>query len=180
MGGPRSASLAFQTLNLAARSLYSIPTILGAVTRPVSQRSFSTTSGSNGPQNSQPKSGFNPTKSHRIALNSKDEGIAQIDGTISIEYPENDKTPQTPVIQGHGGVHFKRTLEQFSLENKVSVVTGGASGIGLAISQAIVASGSHLAIVDMNRNHRSVGDEAHRQAETLLKQFKIENPGLKE
>ncbi|KAJ5683380.1 hypothetical protein N7462_006545 [Penicillium macrosclerotiorum] len=82
--------------------------------------------------------------------------------------------PRSPLTQGRRGKHFKRTLASFSLEDTVSVVTGGASGIGLAISEAIIASGSHLAIVDMN------GDEAHRQAETLLKQFKAENPGTGE
>jgi hypothetical protein len=84
-------------------------------------------------------------------LNEKDDGIARIDENISIEYPKDGQLPRSPAIQGRGGMHFKRTLAQFSLENTVSVVTGGASGIGLAMSQAIVASGSHLAIVDMNR-----------------------------
>jgi NAD(P)-dependent dehydrogenase (short-subunit alcohol dehydrogenase family) len=51
-------------------------------------------------------------------------------------------------------MHFKRTLAQFSLENKVSLVTGGARGLGLVMSQALVASGSDLAIVDLNRKFR--------------------------
>lgn len=78
------------------------------------------------------------------------EGVSRIDENIRIKYPERAKLPQTIIPQGRGGRHFKRTLAQFSLEGKVSVVTGGASGIGLAISQATLASGSHLAIVDID------------------------------
>lgn len=58
--------------------------------------------------------------------------------------------PAQPVVQGRGGMHFKRTLAQFSLENKVSMVTGGARGLGLVMAQGLVASGSDLAIVDLN------------------------------
>lgn len=47
-------------------------------------------------------------------------------------------------------MHFKRTLASFSLENKVSLVTGGARGLGLVMAQGLVASGSDLAIVDLN------------------------------
>jgi NAD(P)-dependent dehydrogenase (short-subunit alcohol dehydrogenase family) len=50
-------------------------------------------------------------------------------------------------------MHFKRTLASFSLENKVSVVTGGARGLGLVMGQALVASGSDLAIVDLNSTY---------------------------
>lgn len=64
--------------------------------------------------------------------------------------------PRTPIVQGRGGMHFKRTLAQFSLENKVSLVTGGARGLGLVMSQALVASGSDLAIVDLNRTFQAI------------------------
>ncbi|KAJ5291350.1 hypothetical protein N7478_000601 [Penicillium angulare] len=135
-----------------------------------------------------------PKKPLDVISEEKGGGISRIDEDISIEYPEDTGLPRTPIIQGRGGRHFKRTLAQFSLEDKVSVVTGGASGIGLALSQSIVASGSHLAIVDMNRklianprylvqkiiktNYHNVDDEAQIQAKTLLEQFKSENPGL--
>lgn len=73
---------------------------------------------------------------------------------------------RTPV-QGRGGFHFRRTLATFSLEgtqsripdrgvptNDVSgrsgVVTGGARGLGLVMSQALVISGADVAIVDLN------------------------------
>lgn len=58
--------------------------------------------------------------------------------------------PPQPPIQGHGGPQFKRTLDQFSLETRVIVVTGGARGLGLVMAQGIVASGSEVAIVDLN------------------------------
>lgn len=39
----------------------------------------------------------------------------------------------------------------FSLDGKVAVVTGGASGIGAAISEAFVAKGASVAIVDVKQ-----------------------------
>ncbi|KAJ5097332.1 hypothetical protein N7456_008053 [Penicillium angulare] len=123
-------------------------------------------------QRPEPGAWLQPKKPLDAVSEERGGGISRIDEDISIEYPEDAGLPRTPIIQGRGGRHFKRTLAQFSLEDKVSVVTGGASGIGLALSQAIVASGSHLAIVDMNH------DEARIQAKTLLEQFKSENPGL--
>lgn len=49
-----------------------------------------------------------------------------------------------------GQLQPKRTLESFSLEGRVCVVTGGASGIGLEICRAVLASGCKVAIVDAN------------------------------
>jgi NAD(P)-dependent dehydrogenase (short-subunit alcohol dehydrogenase family) len=46
-----------------------------------------------------------------------------------------------------------RTLASFSLEDKVGVVTGGARGLGLVMSQAMVVSGADVAIVDMNSEY---------------------------
>ncbi|KAK2748913.1 hypothetical protein FQN57_007196 [Myotisia sp. PD_48] len=101
-------------------------------------------------------------------------GYARTDETITVEYPEPADLPQTPIVQGRGGRHFKRTLAQFSLEGRVSVITGGARGLGLVMGQALVASGSDLAIVDLNKQ------EAEEQAANLLKQFQKENPGVEE
>jgi len=39
----------------------------------------------------------------------------------------------------------------FSLEGRVGVVTGGARGLGLVMSQALVISGANIATVDLNR-----------------------------
>jgi hypothetical protein len=76
--------------------------------------------------------------------------FARTDPSVEVEYPkEGDLPPSTPV-QGRGGLHFKRTLASFSLEGKVGVVTGGARGLGLVMSQAMVISGADVAIVDLN------------------------------
>lgn len=77
--------------------------------------------------------------------------FSRTDNSIRVEYPEEENLPSSKPVQGRGGFHFKRTLSSFSLENKVGVVTGGARGLGLVMSQALVVSGSDVAIVDLNR-----------------------------
>ena len=79
-----------------------------------------------------------------------DGRFARTDESVRVEYPPDNEMPRSPIVQGRGGMHFKRTLASFSLEGKVSVVTGGARGLGLVMGQALVASGSDLAIVDLN------------------------------
>ena len=37
-----------------------------------------------------------------------------------------------------------------SLKNKIAYVTGGAGGIGEAISQALARNGSHVGIIDID------------------------------
>jgi D-threitol dehydrogenase (NAD+) len=49
----------------------------------------------------------------------------------------------------------------FSLKDKVTVVTGGAAGIGAAITSAFAAKGAHVAILDLN------ADAAAAQAQKL-------------
>jgi D-arabinitol 2-dehydrogenase len=75
---------------------------------------------------------------------------ARTDATISVEYPEEHELPSSEPIQGRGGQHFKRTLAQFSMEDKVCLITGGARGLGLVMTQALVESGANVAICDMN------------------------------
>lgn len=77
--------------------------------------------------------------------------FARTDPTVEVEYPEEGDLPSSTPVQGRGGLHFKRTLASFSLEGKVGVVTGGARGLGLVMSQAMVISGADVAIVDLNR-----------------------------
>ena len=75
--------------------------------------------------------------------------------TIRIEHPDDADHPPSQPIQGRGGLHFKRTLASFTLEGGVAVVTGGARGLGLVMSQACVISGADVAIVDLNSQYLS-------------------------
>lgn len=97
--------------------------------------------------------------------------FARTDSSVQVEYPEEDELPSSTPVQGRGGLHFKRTLASFSLEGRVGVVTGGARGLGLVMSQAMVISGADVAIVDLNK------EEAEKQAGELVASFKRENPG---
>lgn len=81
--------------------------------------------------------------------------FSRTDKTIQIEYPEEGELPSSKPVQGRGGFHFKRTLASFSLEGRVGVVTGGARGLGLVMSQALVVSGADVAIVDLNSESNS-------------------------
>ncbi|OQE40222.1 hypothetical protein PENCOP_c006G07748 [Penicillium coprophilum] len=112
------------------------------------------------------------TKAPEGAAGVAEGQFARTDESVHIEYPPDSEMPPQPVAQGRGGMHFKRTLAQFSLEKKVSVVTGGARGLGLVMGQGLVASGSDLAIIDLNK------DEAESAAASLIEQFRKENPGL--
>ena len=95
--------------------------------------------------------------------------------------------PKSAPVQGRGGMHFRRTLASFSLEGRVGIVTGGARGLGLVMSQALVVSGADVAIVDLNSKSRayhwqrqtdhSLEEEGERQAELLMQHFVDENPG---
>ena len=76
--------------------------------------------------------------------------FARTDGSIQVEHPAEDQLPSSTPVQGNGGLHFKRTLPSFSLEGKVGVITGGARGLGLVMTQAMVISGADVAIVDLN------------------------------
>ncbi|KAK3115897.1 hypothetical protein LTR53_004285, partial [Teratosphaeriaceae sp. CCFEE 6253] len=96
---------------------------------------------------------------------------SRTDNRIKVEYPEEANLPRSKPVGGRGGFHFKRTLASFSLEGRVGVVTGGARGLGLVMSQALVVSGADVAIVDLNK------EEAVRQAEELMNHFREENPG---
>ncbi|KAM3083887.1 hypothetical protein ACMFMF_001249 [Clarireedia jacksonii] len=76
--------------------------------------------------------------------------FARTDSSVHVEYPAEHELPSSAPVQGRGGLHFKRTLASFSLEGKVGVITGGARGLGLVMSQAMVISGADVAIVDLN------------------------------
>lgn len=76
--------------------------------------------------------------------------FARTDDSITVEYPEEGELPPSVPVTGRGGMHMKRTLASFSLEDKVCLVTGGARGLGLVMGQGMVISGANLAIVDLN------------------------------
>ena len=40
--------------------------------------------------------------------------------------------------------------EAFHLENKIAMITGGASGIGAATSRELARAGAHVIIADLN------------------------------
>lgn len=69
---------------------------------------------------------------------------------MQIEHPDEADHPPSAPVSGRGGMHFKRTLASFSLEKRVAVVTGGARGLGLVMSQACMLSGADVAIVDLS------------------------------
>lgn len=73
--------------------------------------------------------------------------FARTDDSITVEYPEENELPASSPITGAGRHH---TLSTFSLDGKVSIVTGGARGLGLVMGQGLVVSGADLAIVDLN------------------------------
>jgi D-arabinitol 2-dehydrogenase len=112
--------------------------------------------------------------------------FARTDSSVQVEYPEEGDLPASAPVQGRGGLHFKRTLASFSLEGRVGVVTGGARGLGLVMSQAMVISGADVAIVDLNsmfhlrestgssvlRQHRGGSREASRRACSLVQERK--------
>jgi D-arabinitol 2-dehydrogenase len=85
-----------------------------------------------------------------------ENSFARTDPSIEVEYPEEADLPPSKPVQGRGGLHFKRTLASFSLEGRVGVVTGGARGLGLVMSQAMVISGADVAIVDLNSGFSAV------------------------
>ena len=80
--------------------------------------------------------------------------FARTSNAVRVEYPEEHEFPKSTALQGRGGMHFKRTLPSFSLEGRVGVITGGARGLGLVMSQALVESGANVAIVDLNREFK--------------------------
>lgn len=82
--------------------------------------------------------------------------FARTDESIQVDYPDEKDMPSSKPVQGRGGFHFKRTLASFSLEGNVGLVTGGARGLGLVMSQAMVISGADVAIVDLNSKQYEV------------------------
>lgn len=64
-------------------------------------------------------------------------------------------------------------LEQFKLDEKVAIVTGGAMGLGKSMATALAQAGSHIVIADINI---AVAEET---AEEIKKNENVEAIGLK-
>lgn len=55
------------------------------------------------------------------------------------------------LVKGDAGSHGKRTLKDFSMENKVCVVTGAARGLGNLMARTFIESGSDtVAFLDLS------------------------------
>jgi NAD(P)-dependent dehydrogenase (short-subunit alcohol dehydrogenase family) len=48
----------------------------------------------------------------------------------------------------------------FDLSGKTAIVTGGASGLGLSIAEALVENGAHVALFDLDQH--GLEEAAHR------------------
>ncbi|MGM7721459.1 SDR family NAD(P)-dependent oxidoreductase [Metabacillus sp. Hm71] len=59
-------------------------------------------------------------------------------------------------------------LEKFSLKNNVSIVTGGAMGLGKAMAEALAQAGSNIVIADLNL------EEAQKTADEIKRNEGIE------
>lgn len=85
--------------------------------------------------------------------------LARTDSSVQVKHPVERDLPTSEPVRESGGVHHERTLASFSLEGKVGVVTGGARGLGLMMSQAIIISGGDLAIVDLDSKSKCLSLE---------------------
>jgi len=94
---------------------------------------------------------------------------------------------QNHIVQNGTSHPLNPTLPSFSLAGRVCVITGGAQGLGLVMSRALVLSGASVAIVDLQSDTSShipqtpiltsfSEEKAAREAETLISDFKNEYP----
>ncbi len=52
------------------------------------------------------------------------------------------------------------------LANKLALVTGSASGIGLAVAKSFIANGASVALVDFSKNVENVSKQLETNAKT--------------
>ena len=97
-----------------------------------------------------------PSRKNSNGKSEFDGTLARTDSAIKVEHPSESNLPTSEPVKERGAVHHKRTLSSFSLEGKVGVVTGGARGLGLMMSQALIISGADLAIVDLDSKRVSL------------------------
>jgi len=92
----------------------------------------------------------------RTTITSENGSHARTDGDIKIEYPYSHPPENIPSSSSSSsgkegkGQASPRTLQAFTLQGNVGVVTGGARGLGLVMGTGMVRSGADLAIVDLN------------------------------
>ncbi|NMN00058.1 3-oxoacyl-ACP reductase [Bifidobacterium sp. DSM 109958] len=51
------------------------------------------------------------------------------------------------------------TLSQYSLAGRTAIVTGGSTGLGLAITRCLVGAGAHVAVISYDEESRAALDE---------------------
>lgn len=72
-----------------------------------------------------------------------------------------------PAVERANNNYLTRTVQDlFSLDNRVTVITGGARGIGLAFAFACAEAGSHVALLDRL-------DTPHEHFHKLEKEFDV-------
>lgn len=78
-----------------------------------------------------------------------------------------------PAARSAGGASVSARREDLRLADRVALVTGAASGIGLAIARALVARGAHLVITDIDARglataHGELAASGQRVASVVL------------
>ena len=63
-----------------------------------------------------------------------------------------------------------KSLDVLSLEGKVAVITGGASGIGLASSERLAEFGAKVILIDINE---TLGKEAEKKMQNVDQEVKL-------
>jgi NAD(P)-dependent dehydrogenase (short-subunit alcohol dehydrogenase family) len=71
-----------------------------------------------------------------------------------------------------------KILERFSLKNKVSIMTGGARGLGKAMAESLAQAGSHVVIVDLDLEaaQQTANSFAAEGVRTLALKVDVTNP----
>jgi len=136
-----------------------------AKTAPFGARTFSSSNGNNKQKDESSQKIRNRNQNYeereradtkRTTITSEDGSHARTDRDIKIEYPYSHPPEDIPSSSSLSsrkegkGQASPQTLQTFTLQGNVGVVTGGARGLGLVMGTGMVWSGADLAIVDLN------------------------------